>query len=143
MQCSGCGKELGMGTRSCPSCGTAVPRGSSEIDRIADEAAQVVHDVVRAVQSAQKVGEHVSQVAKTASRNAKRGDRGKATASGVWAATRALVAESDVEARKVVRGAKRQVRSAGRTGQRARSQLQAKSRAMARKPHRSGRAARG
>lgn len=88
MNCPTCGAPLDLGATSCPKCGAL--RGvasTSPIDRLADTAAEAVHDVGRAIQSVQRVGDEVAATGREALRTVRSsGSRGK----GAWSAAKNL-----------------------------------------------------
>lgn len=122
MKCSECGAEMLDDAERCTRCGAVqMSSMSTHVDQIADDAAKVVHDVVRAMKSVQKVGDDVSKASQAASKQTK---AVKGGAAKVWKATSALVTDQ-----------KRKAKTAGR-------HLQSKGRSVQRQVARAGQKAR-
>jgi hypothetical protein len=141
MQCSECGSEAPEGATECRTCGAELTvTASSPIDRIADDAAQAVHDVVRAVQSVQRVGTEVRDAGRAVAATA---SSSKNKAEGVWKATKSLVGEAGREGsaagRKLRQRAARSTAPARRKVRAAAGQVRVKGHRVERKVRAAGR----
>jgi hypothetical protein len=131
MNCPECEAILPNDARECTACGAVLPnRSSSQVDRIVDDAAQTVHDVVKVVRSVQKIGDEVAEAAHAVSKQAKTAKPG---AGKVWDATKALVTD---EARKGRTAARHLPPKAKREAQHLRSKGKSAEHAISEAAHR-------
>ena len=86
MNCPACVAPLDVGDPSCPKCGALLSvAASGPVDRLANTAAEGVHDAVRAVPSVQEVGDEVAAAGRDSLRTA--GSSGSRVKGGRTAAT--------------------------------------------------------
>ena len=90
--CPECSAEVPSGATECPGCGTALSIGEggalaapndsfSKVDKIADDATQLIHDIVKVARGASRVGKQVTELTKSAAKGAK--DSGESLTSDV------------------------------------------------------------
>jgi hypothetical protein len=101
MKCPECEANVPSDAEQCATCGAALPStGSSPVDRIADDAAQAVHDVVRVVQTVQKIGDEFAEASRSVAARTK---SMKAGPGKVWGAAKTLLATEERKSRSAVR----------------------------------------
>jgi hypothetical protein len=127
MKCPECGAQVPDDAERCATCGATLMgsgSASTHVDRIADDAAKVVHDVVRAMKSVQQVGDDVSKASRAASKQTK---AVKGGAAKMWKATTALVTDQKRKAKTAGRHLQSKGRSVqrhvARAGQKARTKM--------------------
>jgi hypothetical protein len=131
MNCPECEAELPENATGCGECGaTLVNAPRSPADRLTEDAAHAVHDVVRAMQRVRKLGGEVAGASRSVARRA---HAAKSAPMKVWTATKGVIGRESTRGRAAARRVRSRATSVGHRVARVGRHVEARARTAGRR----------